>query len=348
MSSIPSNSSWFREEQAILAVTLASIALAFVVVRPYLQYVLFGITLAYIVWPLQQRLSNYLRRDLSALALTVGTILLIPLPFIFIIRRLTQEVFAVISTIEQTQIGAAEIEAELLEFGIELDVEELYQTNQETIADGLDTIASTLVGTVQSLPQILIGLTISIFVLFVLLRDGERLLEWVSAISPVREEFHDEFATRLDKLMWASIIGNIAASMIQAVALGVALFLLGFENTLFLMMLTFVAALLPLVGAFLVWVPLVGYLVATGSIGTAILLFVFGTVVSVSDFYTRPVVIGQSGELNVAIIVVGVFGGLVALGPVGLLIGPVVLGGTKVAIEALVAARDSDLTPTKS
>lgn len=335
--------SWFTEEQAISVFTLASIALAVAVIRPYLQYILFGIVLAYVLWPLQERVSNHLRRDLSALLLTAAAVLLVPLPFLVIVRRLTQETFAALATLEGAEIDVADIEAELLSFGVEIDVASLYRNNRETIADGLDTLASVLVNTVQSLPQILVGLTISTFVLFVLLRDGDRLLAWIRSVSPIREEFEDELASRLDGLMWASVVGNVAASAIQAVALGAGLLLLGFGNVLFLTVLTFVAALLPLVGAFLIWVPLVGYLVLVGELGTAMVLFVFGSLVSVSDFYTRPVVIGQSAELNSAIIVVGVFGGLVALGPVGLLVGPVILGGTKIAIEALVAARASDM-----
>jgi len=143
--------------------------------------------------------------------------------------------------------------------------------------------------------------------------------------------------------MWASVVGNGGAGLIQTAALGVAFWIAGFEKVLLLTVLTFILTLLPLVGAFVIWLPLVGYLFVIGRPTAAALLFVFGSLVSVSDFYTRPIIIGQSGALNSGIIVVGVFGGLVVFGPVGLLIGPVILGGAKIAIETLVRARNGDL-----
>lgn len=348
MSSETGDSSWFTEEQAILVFTLLAVVLATAVILPYLQYILFGVILAYVLWPVQQRLSTRVRRDLSAAGLTLATILLVPLPFVYLISRLAQQAFEVLQTIEEAEIDVAEIEARLLEFGISVDVEEFYQENQDVIVDALEFIALYIADTAGSLPQIFIGLTITVFVQFVLLRDGHRLMAWVQLNLPIRDEIQDQLHFRLKRLLHASVIGNAVAGLIQAVALGAGFWLLGFDNVIFLTVLTFILALLPLVGAFIVWVPIVGYLAAIGSFGTAIILFIWGSLVSLSDFYTRPIVIGHSAELNSAIIVVGVFGGLVVFGPIGLLIGPVILGGAKVAIEALIYARNQDLGVSES
>lgn len=334
---------WFTEQQAIVAVTLGCIVLAALVVLPYLQYVLFGMVLAYMVWPFQHRLTEHLRRDAAALVLTIATIVAILVPFVYILLALSRQAVAFIETIEEADLNPDGIEAMLLEWGIEVDIEELFEANQELIADGVELIARELLGIVQRLPNVLVGLTISVFVLFVLLRDGHRLVRWTRSMLPIRAPMQDEFADRLDRLMRASVIGNVAAGFIQAVALGFGFWLLGFDNLLLLTVLTFVLALLPLVGAFVVWVPLVGYLVVIGQPGTAVVLLVIGSLVSVSDFYTRPIIIGHSAALNSAIIVLGVFGGLVAFGPIGLVIGPVLIGVAKIAIEATMAARNEAL-----
>ena len=343
MSTERQDSSWFSEEQAVLVFTLVTVLLAAVVILPYLQYVLFGIIFAYVLWPIQRRLSQYIRRDFAALLLTIGTIIAVPLPFIYLFARLVQEAFALLEAIEAEDLDPGAVEDWLREFGIVINLEDVFEANQDRIADGLEMLARALLDVVQSLPNIFIGLTITIFVLFVLLRDGPELVAWTRNILPIRDEIQDELNYRLNRLMWASIVGNGGAGLIQAIALGVGLWFLGFENVIFLTVLTFILALLPLVGAFLVWIPLVIYLLVIGDFVTALMLLVYGSVVSASDFYTRPIIIGHSAELNSAIIVVGVFGGLVAFGPVGLLIGPVILGGSKIAVEALVRARDNDL-----
>lgn len=64
----------------------------------------------------------------------------------------------------------------------------------------------------------------------------------------------------------------------------------------FLVVATFIFTLLPLVRAFGVWIPVSLYLFAIGRPTAAVLLFVFGSVVSVSDFYLRPAIINQSGS----------------------------------------------------
>jgi len=66
-----------------------------------------------------------------------------------------------------------------------------------------------------------IGLTVTLFVLFALLRDGERLVAWFQWVLPIDNEILDELSTGLDRLMWASVVGNVAVAAIQAVMLGV-------------------------------------------------------------------------------------------------------------------------------
>ncbi len=339
--------SWLTEEKAILLLTAGIVILSILVILPYLQYVLFGIIFAYVLSPIHQRLVNHIRPDLSALLLTILTVFGVAIPLVYLLSRLAQEAFALAQTVQNGDFGIAEIEERLLELGIEADIQAVLQDNREMIETAAEMLAFRIGQTIQSLPNLFIGLTITLFVVFVMLRDGERLVRWTRAVVPIRNELQREFHQRVDRLMRASIIGNGGAALIQAVALGVAFLLLGFNNVVLLTVLTFILAMLPLVGAFVVWLPLVGYLFVLGRPTAGAALFVFGTLVSVSDFYTRPVIIGHSGALNSAVIVVGVFGGLVVFGPVGLLIGPVILGAAKIALETLVHARDEEFKSTQ-
>lgn len=336
--------SWFTEKKAILAFTVGMIILAVLVILPYLQYILFGIIFAYVLLPIHRQLVDHIRRDASALILTIVTIFGVALPLVYFLIQLTQEAFVVAQRIQDADFGAAEIEGGLLELGIEADIESTILQNSELLETTAEILAIQVGQIVQNLPNIIVGLTITVFVVFVMLRDGERLVSWTRTAVPIRDEIQREFHERINELMWASVVGNGGAGLIQTMALGVAFWSIGFEKVLLLTVLTFILTLLPLVGAFVIWVPLVGYLIVLGRPTAAALLFVFGSLVSLSDFYTRPIIIGQSAALNSAVIVVGVFGGLVVFGPVGLLVGPVILGGAKIAIEMLVRAREDDLS----
>ncbi|WEL27495.1 Putative PurR-regulated permease PerM (plasmid) [Haloferax volcanii] len=133
--------------------------------------------------------------------------------------------------------------------------------------------------------------------------------------------------------MWASVVGNVAVAGIQAVLLGIGLALVGMPGVVFLTVATFILTLLPLIGAFGVWVPVSAYLLLVGRPVAASAILVYGSIISVSDIYLRPVIIGRSGAINAATIVVGIFGGLVVFGAIGLFIGPVILGGAKIILD---------------
>ena len=342
MSTDHRSGSWFTEEQAMLVFALVSVVLAGIVIKPYLQFIILGMVFAYILWPIRARLLERVGRTLTALSLTFITILVVMLPLGYLLFEAGREALEIIDDIGAGELNLADIEAQLAALGLSIDLEGFYGSYSEQIATALEIAAMSLFGFFRTIPRLFIGLTITVFVLFILLRDGDRLLAWNRSILPIRSEVQEELNVQLDRLTRASVIGNVAASLIQAIVLGAGLWLLGFDNVFFLTVLTFILALLPLVGAFFVWIPLVFYLVAIGDTTTALLLAILGTLVSVSDFYTRPLVIGHSAAINSAIIVVGVFGGIVAFGAIGLLIGPVILGGAKIFVEVLIRERDQD------
>jgi len=72
-------------------------------------------------------------------------------------------------------------------------------------------------------------------------------------------------------------------------------------------------------------VPGVLYLFATGSIGFGVFLVLWGLVVSVSDNFIRPVIISRYTPVPTLLVFLGVVGGVGAFGPIGFIIGPVIL-----------------------
>jgi predicted PurR-regulated permease PerM len=134
--------------------------------------------------------------------------------------------------------------------------------------------------------------------------------------------------------MWAVLVGNVAVAAVQGVLTGIGFAALGIENAVFWTVVTIVLALLPLIGASVIWIPASGYLLLIGRPIAAALLFAYGAlVVSLSDNYLRPMIGGREADLNPALFVLGVFGGLAAFGVMGLFFGPVVVGTLKVLVE---------------
>ncbi|QLH82564.1 AI-2E family transporter [Halosimplex pelagicum] len=333
MSDGPQPPAWVVEQPGLTAVALVSVLLALAVLVPYLQFVLFGVVLAYILYPLQRRLERYVRPMAAAMGVVVTTLLVVLLPLVYVLTVAVEQAFGVVRAIRRGDIDVARIEQLIEANGYAVDLVAVYEANQGRIAAAIQEVTMGTLGLVGSLPGLFIGLTITLFVLFALLRDGEELLAWVEWVLPVPDEDLAELRAGLDDLMWASVVGNVAVAAIQAVMLGVGLFVAGVPAIVFLTVATFVLTLLPLVGAFGVWIPAAVYLVSVGRPQAGAALAVYGVFVTFSDSYLRPALIGQTAAFNSAIIIVGIFGGLVAFGAVGLFIGPVVLGGAKLALD---------------
>jgi len=321
----------FSEQTALVLVVFVTSAVAFTVVRPYLQYVLFAGVFAYVLYPVQKRLEEHVEPMTAAISLTVVAVLTVLLPLAYVGVLTIRQGTALLRAFERGTINIGAVERQLAEIGIDVDIQVLYDTYRGPITGAVETVAFGTLDVVRGLPNLFVGLTILVFVLFALLRDGPAVVAWTRDVTPIRAGLHAEFLQKVDKLMWASIVGNVAVALIQALMLGAALLLLGTSNVIFYTFATFVLSLLPLVGAFIVWLPISLYLFALGRTTSAVFLFVYGSIVSVSDFYLRPAVIGKSGALNSAVVVV--------FGFVGLFLGPVVLGAAKLALDVYAAER---------
>ncbi|ELY43531.1 AI-2E family transporter [Natronorubrum bangense] len=332
-------SGWLSEGRALTVLALVSVALAAVIILPYLQYVLLGVVLAYILEPAQRRLERVVRPMTAALTLVVVAILAILLPVAYVLAIALRQALELVGAVQDGRLNIDDIEAQLEETGVDVDLVEMYGIYQEPIAAGLQGLATSGIEFVSGLPGILIGITVTLFVLFALLRDGNRLVAWSHTVVPIDDEIQQELLAELDQLMWASVIGNVGVAAIQAVLLGVGLAVLGVPAVVLLTVGTFVFALLPLIGAFGIWLPVTVYLLAVGEFIPAAALVVYGSLVSASDTYLRPALIGRTSAFNSAIIVVGIFGGLIVFGAVGLFIGPVVLGGAKVTLDVVARER---------
>jgi predicted PurR-regulated permease PerM len=93
-------------------------------------------------------------------------------------------------------------------------------------------------------------------------------------------------------------------------------------------------SMIPMLGAFLVWVPAAIYLAATGQYVKALLLVLWGTlVIGMIDNFLRPKLVGGRTKLHELLIFFAVLGGLQVFGVLGIVMGPVVLAITMTLIE---------------
>jgi hypothetical protein len=99
------------------------------------------------------------------------------------------------------------------------------------------------------------------------------------------------------------------------------------QSVALLMLLTMVLAMVPFTGAAAVWIPVSLYLwLYQGHEGVAIGLALYGAlIVSTSDNFIKPLVLHGQSNLHPLLALLSVIGGIQSLGPIGILVGPMVV-----------------------
>jgi predicted PurR-regulated permease PerM len=164
-----------------------------------------------------------------------------------------------------------------------------------------------------------------LFILFFALRDGAQWFRRIVALLPLASSNRDALFERLGKVLRAVVYGCGLTALAQGALVTIGFAIAGLSGPIVFGVIAAVFALLPFGGAALVWVPGVLYLFAVGEVGFAIFMLVWGGVVSTADNFIRPVIISRYTPVPTLLVFLGVIGGVAAFGPIGFIIGPVVL-----------------------
>ena len=306
--------------------------LSLFVALPYLQYVLLGVLLAYVLHPLHRRLAPRVGPRVSAGLLIVATVFAVLLPLFVLLSVVLGQALAVVNAIRSGQLQVDIVEAYIQTyFGVSVDVGELLRS---LTANGRDALFDGVLDLFGGLSNAAIGIAVLLFVLYYLLKDGHRLVAWLRAATPLPDDVQDDLFVHLDRLMWAVLVGNVLVALVQGVLTGLGFLVVGLPSVVFWTVMTTALSLLPLIGASVVWIPAAGYLLLVGDVAGGVFLVVYGTlVVSLSDNYLRPLIGGHEAHLNPGLFIVGIFGGIGAFGFVGLFYGPIVLGALKALVD---------------
>ena len=104
-------------------------------------------------------------------------------------------------------------------------------------------------------------------------------------------------------------------------------------------------AIVPVLGASIVWVPAAIFLALEGDWGKAVLLAVWGgVIIATIDNLLYPVLVGSRLKLHTIVALIGTIGGIVLFGVTGLILGPATIAVTLTLVEILKRRFEIDVT----
>lgn len=205
--------------------------------------------------------------------------------------------------------------------------ESLRRTLFQGLKAGQDSMVSLVGGTTSFLAKTTVGLLIMTVAMFFFFADGPKMVETVMILTPLDPTYERELLHEFDHVSRAVVIATLLSAVVQGLLAGIGYYFAGLESVFLLMMLTTVLAMVPMVGTSLVWIPACLWLyVYDGRAGAAIGLAIYCVlVVSQIDNVIKPWVLHGQSRLHPLAALLSVLGGVQALGPIGILVGPMVV-----------------------
>lgn len=313
----------------------------FQIFSPFFRAIFWSAILAFGFFPLYVWLRKKLRRNetLAAALTTIAIFLTVIPPVVFLAINLTAQAIdlyqAALDYVREGHLeqlierirsfGIVErLEARIFEWGpLKEKAAEWLLASSKAIGNFAATQAGNIT---KNLFFLSLNVFLMTFLTFVFLKDGERIYNFIYKITPLEEKNKKPIFKQINDTFTAVIRGQILTSMTQAIVAGFIFWILGLPAPILFAALTFLAALVPVAGAAVVWLPLSFYLLLDQQTVRAIILAVLGvSVISVIDNLMKPAIIGEKTKLPYFLLFFGILGGLKLYGFMGIFLAPVIL-----------------------
>lgn len=307
------------------------------VMAPFWSALFWGAVLAFASWPLMRLLTRALkgRESLAAGILTLGWMLLVAAPLVWLGFNLADHVRDATVFVKDVQVdglpdpptwlGSIPLVGERL-VGYWTTIDQQGAALLASIKPYLGQVGNWLLARSAQIGGGILELTLSIVFVFFFYRDGPRLAAFVLSLLERligdRAQYYVDLVAGTVQRVVNGVIGTAAAQAILAL---IGFLIAGVPGALVLGIGTFLLSLVPM-GPPLIWIPATAWLAWKGEYGMAVFLGLWGTfIVSGVDNVLKPYLISRGGNLPLVIVLLGVFGGLLAFGFIGLFIGPTLL-----------------------
>jgi predicted PurR-regulated permease PerM len=327
-----------RFRKTFLLLLVIAISLGFLLVlQPFLVTILLAAIFAGLTHPLYIRLLGAVRgnRPLASALTLLLTLVLVVVPTLAVLGVVVNQAIRV------TESVAPVIQRLLNEptyFNQQLErlpgMERLAPYRDQIVTRLGDVVGAIGTFLVASLSSTTAGTVTFVFhfflmlyTMFFLLIDGPGMLRALLNHLPLNDDDREQMTHRFMSVTRATVKGTIIIGIIQGGLAGLAFRVVGIPDALFWSLVMVVLSILPAIGGALVWVPACIILAANGQVMKAAMLAAFcALIVGSVDNVLRPRLVGRDTKMHDLVILFSTLGGIIAFGPVGFIIGPILAG----------------------
>ncbi len=319
-----------------VALAIAAVLLMALLVRPFATALFVAAALAAALARWVEWLARLLggRRRAASGALTLGIVVLVLAPLGTLVAVLVAQIVGGVNWLKEELrseglVGLVARLPESLRGTAERVIEALPQGAEEIqsfVTAQAGKAASAVGGVLSATTGVLFQILVFLIALFFLLADGPALIAWLKESVPLRRGQLAVLLEDFRRVTVSLLVSMLATAGVQTVLAFGGYLVSGVPYALAFSVATFVMALVPILGAGTVVIPLAILRFATGHHAAGVFLAVWGiAVVGTVDNVLKPVLMRSGMSMHVAVVFLGLLGGVAAFGPVGLLAGPLIV-----------------------
>lgn len=301
------------------------------ILLPFVMPVLLGGFLVVLFLPIQDFLCRKLkgRRSLCAALSTLAVFLLILLPLAGVGWLVGRELLLLAANLPEV-LERVDLRQELvanLPRGMSryLRTETVGAEAERALLSAASGSATVIRHAVGLGSEFVINLFLMMVAMYYFFLDGRRLYAEGVRLVPLDQRYTQAFSREFTDVAYAIVYGNTVTALVQGAVGLVGLLIAGVPHAGVWGAAMVIAALIPVVGTGLVWVPISLMLVLSGKVGEGLFLAAWGAlVVGMVDNFIRPRLCGSRMALHPLLVFLSMFGGVAVFGMMGMLVGPLI------------------------
>jgi predicted PurR-regulated permease PerM len=339
--SLPPTSDQLFYARTFALLTLALLAyLLFQILQPFFAPIAWALFIAFLLQPLHTWLVRKLRgrASTSAALLTLATLLILVGPLTALgaafaaqaaeLLRYAQEFAVEHKPAEPSDLAALPVVGPAvawLQDSVGISLAQIQSWAVEGARTVLKALASLGRLAVLGALGTVVGFVMMMFILFFAIRDVRSMFVTLRELIPMSVRERARLFTHLAAVTRAMVYGTGVTALAQGALIAIGFAIVGLPSPIVFGVLAALLALVPLAGTPVVWLPAALVLALQERWYAAIFLLIWGGLVATIDNVLRPMLVSGRAQVGTLTVFIGVLGGVSAFGPIGVILGPLVL-----------------------
>ena len=318
---------YISRRMVAIFIVIALLVISFFLIKAYVAAVFTGIFLAYLFYRPYVKLDKLIKKP-GVTAAIICTLVIIVFGFaVYFIAQVTvKEAFSLYMSVQNMDIFNIIDNVLKTTFHVSPElVSQIHVTLQQGAVSLTNTFINSAGKIITNAPQLIIQFFITLFTFFYFLKEGRMTIQYMKEILPFDSQTNEKFMHRSKQIADATIYGNLIVGLIQGILSGVLFYIFKVPSPLFFTILATLLGVLPFIGPWLIIVPVGLIIMAQGSVMNGVLLIIIGILMNLlTGGPLSAMLMGKKGQANPIVMLIGMLGGMALMGPIGLIVGPLI------------------------